>query len=108
MRAYMLSAVVTRRTLLFTLAGAAGGVLAACTAEPQRATLQQTQDFGGVIKSRDFDALIMSFKSVQTGDPFLLDGVGQGLRDVLLSDDIAETLRPILSRDDLVTHGIDD
>jgi peptide/nickel transport system substrate-binding protein len=31
--------------------------------------LQQTQDYGGVIKSRDFDALIVSFNSVQTGDP---------------------------------------
>ena len=32
-------------------------------------TLQQTQDYGGVIKSRDFEALIVSFNSVQTGDP---------------------------------------
>jgi peptide/nickel transport system substrate-binding protein len=32
-------------------------------------TLQQTQDYAGVIKSRDFDALIVSFNSVQTGDP---------------------------------------
>lgn len=31
--------------------------------------LQQTQDYGGVISSRDFDALIVSFNSVQTGDP---------------------------------------
>src|SRR5262249_32640361 len=31
--------------------------------------LQQTQDYGGVIKSRDFDALIVSFNSLQTGDP---------------------------------------
>ena len=31
--------------------------------------LQQTQDYGGVIKSRDFDALMVSFNSVQTGDP---------------------------------------
>ena len=31
--------------------------------------LQQTQDYGGVIKSRDFDALTVSFNSVQTGDP---------------------------------------
>src|SRR5207302_6827380 len=31
--------------------------------------LQQTQDYAGVIKSRDFDALIVSFNSVQTGDP---------------------------------------
>jgi ABC-type transport system substrate-binding protein len=32
-------------------------------------TLKQTQDYAGVIKSRDFDALIVSFNSVQTGDP---------------------------------------
>jgi len=32
-------------------------------------TLQQTQDYAGVIKSKDFDALIVSFNSVQTGDP---------------------------------------
>jgi peptide/nickel transport system substrate-binding protein len=32
-------------------------------------TLQQTQDYAGVIKSRDFDVLIGSFNSVQTGDP---------------------------------------
>ena len=30
---------------------------------------QQTHDYAGVIKSRDFDALTVSFNSVQTGDP---------------------------------------
>ena len=30
---------------------------------------QQTQDYAGVIKSHDFDALMVSFNSVQTGDP---------------------------------------
>jgi peptide/nickel transport system substrate-binding protein len=30
---------------------------------------QQTQDYAGVIKSRNFDALMVSFNSVQTGDP---------------------------------------
>jgi peptide/nickel transport system substrate-binding protein len=30
---------------------------------------KQTQDYAGVIKSKDFDALMGSFNSVQTGDP---------------------------------------
>ena len=30
---------------------------------------KQTQDYAGVIKNKDFDALMASFNSVQTGDP---------------------------------------
>jgi peptide/nickel transport system substrate-binding protein len=46
---------------------------------------QQTQDYAGVIKSRDFDALMVSFNSVQTGDPTFstCSYTGQGWRPEL-------------------------
>src|SRR5208282_216345 len=43
-------------------------------------------------------------EQVSVGDPLLLDGVGQRLRDVFLPHDILETLRAILASDDLITH----
>jgi hypothetical protein len=64
------------------------------------------ETFGENAGDRGFARSAGSTEQIGVGDPILLNGVGQSLRDMLLADDIRKTLRTILSRDDLISHGI--
>ena len=44
-------------------------------------------------------------KQVGVGYPLSLNGMGERLRDVLLSHDILEALRPVFTGNDLITHS---
>ena len=46
-------------------------------------------------------------EKVSVSDALLLDGVGEGLRDVLLADNVSETLWAIFSGDNLIAHKIE-
>ena len=45
-----------------------------------------------------------AYEEVGMGEPVLLDGVAQGLHDVVLSEDVIEGLRPVFACENLIAH----